>query len=116
MKAAVMMAGIILAILPSASSANPQEDAVKAVIKAIAQGEDLNAAFPGAIKADEIATLHRLARCTAHNLMKQAKGDYTVVWACGGKVALGMEVLLTGDRVASVSTMEVVRRPNVEVR
>jgi len=111
MKAAVMMAGIVLAVSPTASSANPQEDAVRAVVKAIVQGQDLNAAFPGAISAKELPTLQRLSKCTAHNLMRQAKGDYTLVWVCGPKTELGMEILLTDNRVTSVSTMEVFRAP-----
>jgi len=113
MKAAIMMAGILLAALPSASLANPQEDAVKAVVKAITQSEDLDAAFPGAISPKEIATLHLLSKCTAHNLMRQKKGDYTIVWACS-KTMLGMEVLLTGDKVTSITTMAVYRRPSFE--
>ncbi|HEY1607255.1 MAG TPA: hypothetical protein VGF77_16830 [Allosphingosinicella sp.] len=114
MKAAVTMAGIILAALPSASSANPQEDAVRAVIRAITHGEDLNAAFPGTISAKDIAALPHLSKCTAHNLIEQRKGDYTVVWACGSKIALGMEILVTDNKVTSISTMEVFRRPTFQ--
>jgi hypothetical protein len=109
-----MMAGALLAALPSVASANTEKDAVKAVIEAVSNGEDLNAAFPGAISAKEIASLRRVSKCTATNLMRQAKGRYTVVWVCGHDGALGMEVLVTGGRVASVSTMEVGRRPTRE--
>jgi hypothetical protein len=114
MKAAVILAGIAFAVLPAAASANAQEDAVKAVIEAITHGEDLPAAFPGAIGAKELSTLQRLSKCTAHNLMRQKKGDYTIVWACGEQL-LGMEVLLTDAKVTSISTMAVFRRPDVEI-
>jgi hypothetical protein len=115
MKAAVMMAGIAFAALPSASSANPQGDAVKTVVAAIAHGEDQHARFTRAIAAKDLPILQRLSACAAHNLMRQKKGDYTLVWACGSKL-LGMEVLLTDDRVTSISPMKVSRRPSVEVR
>jgi hypothetical protein len=46
--------------------------------------------------------------------MKQEKGRYTMVWDCGSKGALGMEVKVTGDRVTSVSTMDLVSRPNTD--
>lgn len=110
MKAAFVMAAIISAILPSASLANPQENAVKAVVRAVTDGEDLNAAFPGAISEKEIAALRGVSTCTADNLKRQAKGRYTVVWFCGKKAALGMEVLVADDRVTSISTMEILRR------
>jgi hypothetical protein len=112
MKSATIMVGILMAALPSAASANPEEDAVKTVIKAVTHGEDLNAAFPGAISPREIASLQRVSKCTARNLMKQQKGHYTVVWDCGSRGALGMEVVVTDARVTSVTTMEVVRRPD----
>jgi hypothetical protein len=116
MKAAVMMAGAVLAALPSVASADAQKDAVKAVVNAIKHGEDLNTTFPGAVSARETASLRRLSKCAATNLMRQAKGRYTVVWVCGREGALGMEVLVTDGRVTSVSTMEVVRRPTLETR
>lgn len=74
----------------------------------------LNAAFPGAISEKEIASLQPVSKCTPDNLMKQAKGRYTVVWFCGKKAALGMEVLVTDDGVTSVSTMEVFRRRAIQ--
>ena len=112
MKFASVPAGIMLVLLPSPSSAkaNPQEEAVKAVVAAIANGEDMIARFPGAISPKEIPTLQGLAKCTAHNLMRQKKGYYTIVWVCGAQM-LGMEILLTDGRVTSISTMEVYRRP-----
>jgi hypothetical protein len=109
-----MSTGLILAALLSASSANPQEDAVTAVVMAINKGDDLNAAFPGAISAQELPTLQRLSKCTAHNLMRQRKGDYTVVWVCDRKTELGMEVLLTDNKVTSISTSQLFRRPKLE--
>lgn len=112
MKSATIVIGLLMAALPSAASANPEEDAVKAVIKAVTHGEDLNTAFPGAISPREIASLQRVSKCTARDLMKQQKGRYTVVWDCGSKSALGMEVLVTDARVTSVTTMELVRRPD----
>lgn len=114
MKARLVTAGVFLAALPAMSAATPQELAVNGVIKAIKQGVDLNAAYPGAVSGKDVEILQRLSKCTAHNLMRQAKGRYTVVWSCGKKVALGMEVLVTDKRVTSVSTMEVFRRPAFE--
>jgi hypothetical protein len=92
MKAAAVTASILLGALPFAASASPQEDSVKAVVKAIKRGEDLAAAFPSAISEREIESLRRVAKCSALNLMRQEKGRYTVVWNCGRKGALGMEV------------------------
>ncbi|MBV8687120.1 MAG: hypothetical protein JOZ90_01120 [Alphaproteobacteria bacterium] len=116
MRNAIMMAGAVLLAAPSAASANAEADAVKAVVKAVAHGEDMAAAFPGAVTPREAASLRRLAKCAAHNLMRQAKGRYTVVWVCGHAGALGMEVVVTDGRVSSVSTMEVVARPALEPR
>jgi hypothetical protein len=42
--------------------------------------------------------------------MKQPEGHYTVVWDCGSKGALGMEVEVNDKKVSSISTMEVERR------
>ena len=112
MKAAALMAGLMAAALSSPASAGPQEEAVKAVIKAVKRGEDLGAAFPGAISAREVASLRRVSKCAATHLMKQERGRYTLVWNCGSKGALGMEVMVTDARVTSISTFEVVRRPN----
>ena len=112
MKAATLMVGFLAAALSSPASAGPQEQAVKAVIKAVKRGEDLNAAFPGAVSAREIASLRRVSKCAALNLMKQEKGRYTVVWDCGSKGALGMQVIVTDAKVTSVSTMELTSRPN----
>lgn len=111
MKAATIMAGILSAALASAAWAGPQEAAVKAVVKAVKRGEDLGAAFPGAISERESASLRRVSKCAAINLMKQDKGRYTVVWNCGPKGALGMEVRVADGRVTSISTMEVMTRP-----
>lgn len=113
MKAAIIMAaGILAAHLSSAASAAPQEEAVKAVVKAVKRGDDLGAAYPGAISAREIASLGRVSKCSATNLRKQEEGRYTVVWNCGSKGALGMEVRVLEARITSISTFEVVRRPN----
>jgi hypothetical protein len=114
LKPATIGAAILLASFSAAAAAGPQEDAVKAVIKAVKSGEDLGAAFPGAISPSEVQSLRRVAKCAAANLMRQEKGRYTVVWNCGSKGALGMEVVLVGTKVTSVSTMEVFRRPNLE--
>ena len=112
MKPAIVITGIVLAASPAALAANPDKDAVKAVIKAVKQGEDLAAAFAGAIKPTEIASLQRVATCSARNLMKQAGGYDTVVWDCGSKGALGMRVVAAQGRVTSISTMEIGMRPN----
>jgi hypothetical protein len=90
-----------------------EKDAVKSVIKAVKAGSDLSAAFPGAITAAEVASLKRVVKCYPMNLMKQEGGYYTVVWDCGSSGALGMKVVVSGSTVASISTMEVGRRPNV---
>jgi len=111
MKIAIPMAVALTALAFPASAETGAKDAVKAVVKAVKQGDDLNAAFPGAVSAREAASLRRVSRCSAQNLMKQAEGRYTVVWVCGNGGALGMEVLLTGERVTSVKTMELVSRP-----
>lgn len=112
MKAAAIMAGILAATLSSAASAGQQEEAVKGVVKAVKRGGDLGAAFPGAISAREIASLRRVSKCSATNLMRQEEGRYTVVWNCGSKGALGMEVRVGEARITSISTFEVMRRPN----
>lgn len=106
------LAGLILAAVPAASFANPEKDAAKAVIEAVKQGDDLGAAFPGAITTNEIASLQRVTKCSALNLMKQKSGYYTVVWDCGSKGALGMRVTVIGGKVASISTMEIGMQPN----
>src|SRR4051812_17987189 len=80
MKISTITAGILVTALASTASAGPQEDAVKAVIKAVKRGDDLGSAFPGAISAREIESLRRVSTCEVVNLMKQEKGRYTVVW------------------------------------
>ena len=116
MKLTVFVIGAVLAIVPAAAEARSDKDAAKAVIKAVKQGIDLSTTFPGAISAKEIASLQRVARCSAVNLMKQDDGYYTAVWDCGSKGALGMEVRVSGGSVTSISTMEVGVRPNVSRR
>jgi hypothetical protein len=103
---------MILVATPSALAANPQKDAVKALIKAIKRGEDLRVAYAGAISDREVASLSRVTKCDALNLMKQPGGEFTGVWDCGSKGALGMEVRLVADKITSISTMEVGMRPN----
>lgn len=112
MKAATIMAGILATALSSPASAGPQEGAVKGVVKAVKRGDDLGAAFPGAVSAREVASLRRVSKCSATNLMRQEQGRYTVVWNCGSKGALGMEVRVGDAGISSISTFEVVRRPN----
>lgn len=107
-----VLAGLILATFPTALSANPEKDAVKAVIKAVKQGDDLGAAYPGVITTNEIASLQRVTKCSALNLMKQKAGYYTVVWDCGSKGALGMRVAVSDGKVAAISTMEIGMQPN----
>ena len=104
--------GIGLMALPSIAMANADKDAVKAVIKAVRASEDLTALYPDAIDSREIASLARVAKCSALNLMKQKSGYYTVVWDCGAKGALGMQVAVEGGIVTAISTMEVGMRPN----
>jgi hypothetical protein len=110
MKPAILIAAAVLAASPGAAFAGPQEDAIMSLIKAVKRGDDLSTAFPGAVSAAEIASLQRVARCDALNLMKQAKGRYTVVWDCGAKGAVGMKVLVSHNKVTSVSTAQLVRR------
>ncbi|HET9640858.1 MAG TPA: hypothetical protein VFP12_16815 [Allosphingosinicella sp.] len=114
MKLSTLMAGLLFSALASAASGAPQEDAVKAVVKAVQRGDDLGIAFPGAISAREVESLRRVSKCTALNLMKQEKGRYTVVWHCGSKGALGMEVRVSDSRITSISTMEVTAHPTRE--
>ena len=113
-KAGLVVAGVFWAALPAMAAAAPPKDAVNGVIRAIKQGADLNAAYPGAVRGKDLELLQRLSQCTAHNLMRQAKGRYTVVWSCGKKVTLGMEVRVTGKQVTSVTTLEVFGRPALE--
>lgn len=114
MKSVFVMVGAVLATSPAALAASPEKNAVKAVITAIKRGENLNAAFPGSTTARENASLQRVAKCSALNLMKQAGGYYTVVWDCGSKGALGMKVVVTDGKITSVSTMEIGMRPNAD--
>ena len=117
MKPALMMTGAIAAALfPAPAAAGPERDAVKAVIRAVEQGEDLGAAFPGAISARETASLRRVSRCAAPNLMKQPGGHYTMVWDCGSKGALGMRVELIDGKVTSISTIAIGIGPNTGSR
>ena len=114
MKTRLILAAVLLTASPAVSAASGQQDVVAGVVKAVKRGDDLNAAYPGAISGQDMAALQRLSKCTAHNLMRQAKGRYTVVWSCGKKVALGMEVLVADDRVTSITTIELVRRPTLD--
>lgn len=107
MKSALFFAGLVIATFPTALLASPNKNAVKAVIKAVKQGDDLSVAFPTAITATEIASLKRVAKCSALNLMKQKGGYYTVVWDCGSKGALRMKVVVSQSSVTSISTAEV---------
>jgi len=107
-----MLLAMLLVASASDAAASPERDAVKAVIDAVKQGEDLSIAFPGAISRQEMASLQRVEKCAALNLMKQKGGHYTVVWDCGSKGVLGMSVEVTDNKVTSVSTMEVEIRPN----
>ncbi len=103
---------MLLASLPAEAAAASDKQAVRLFVKAVKQGQDLNAGFPGAVSPSEIASLSRVAKCDPLNLMKQEGGYYTLVWDCGSKGGLGMQVLLQGSRITNVSTFEVERRPN----
>lgn len=112
MKKSFCLLALFAICAPTALLAQSEKDAVKAVINAVKQGNDLGTIFPGAITAKEIASLKRVAKCAALNLMKQKAGDYTVVWDCGSKGALGMRVTVDQGKVTTISTMEVLVRPN----
>jgi hypothetical protein len=99
--------------LSSAALAGPPEDAIKALVKAVKKNEDLAAAFQGIVSPREIASLRRVAKCSAGNPMKQEAGRYAIVWSCGSGGALGMEVALDGGKIVAVSTFEVVKRPRM---
>jgi hypothetical protein len=111
-KRALVITTLFFAMPCAALAATPDKEAVKAVIKAVKQGEDLATAYPGAISAMETASLQRVSKCSALNLMKQKGGYYTVVWDCGSKGALGMKVVVTKGQVASISTMPIGIQPN----
>ena len=113
MRPALSLTAIVLAASSSPLWAGPEKDAVKAVVKAVKQGQDLEAAFPGAISSREVASLRRVSRCSAVNLMKQPAGHYTIVWDCGSKGALGMRVEMAAGKVTSISTMAIGAAPNV---
>ena len=108
-----IVAGTILALLPAVAASSPEKDAVKQVVAAVQSGENLTERFPGAVSKRELQSLRRVAACKAFNLMRQPKGYWTVVWGCEDGRMLGMEVHLKDGMVSQVSTMEVVRRPNV---
>ena len=112
MKFASVVSVLALACSSSLLAANPDKDAAKAVIAAVKQGADLMSKFPGAIDATQAASLQRVTKCSALNLMKQQGGYYTVVWDCGSKGALGMRVVVAAGKVTSISTMEIGMRPN----
>ena len=112
MRIGIVLAGLFLAASPTALAAKSDKIAVRELISAIKRGEDLSAAYPSALSEREIASLRRVAKCQATNLMKQESGRFTVVWVCGLKGALGMEVLVRDGKVTSVSTFEVERRAN----
>ena len=101
-----------LAFAGAAYAASPNEDAVKAFVKAVKRGDDLSIAYPSAVSAREVASLRRVKGCDPTNLMRQKDGRYTVVWACSGGV-LGMGVEVTEGRLKSVETFDVVKKPNV---
>lgn len=112
MRVAFFVAVLALASSSSSLAANPDKDAARAVIAAVKQGADLMSEFPGAIDATEVASLRRVTKCSALNLMKQQGGYYTVVWDCGPNGALGMKVVVAAGKVTSISTMEIEMRPN----
>ncbi len=112
MKIVTLMTAMMLASIPAEAAAASDKHAVRLFIKAVKQGQDLNAGFPGAVSPSEIASLRRVAECNALTLMKQEGGYFTVVWDCGSKGGLGMQVILEDSRIANVSTFEVERRPN----
>ena len=112
MKVASALAVFALASSSASIAANPDKDAAKAVIAAVKQGADLTLKFPGAIDATQAASLQRVTKCSALNLMKQQGGYYTVVWDCGSKGAVGMRVVVAAGKVTSISTMEIGMQPN----
>jgi hypothetical protein len=104
--------GSILLACSTAAAASSEKNAVKAVMKAVKVGGDLVSTFPAAISSKEAASLQRVAKCSALNLMKQKGGHWTVVWDCGSKGALGMRVEVTGGQVTSISTMAIGSGPD----
>lgn len=110
------LAGMALAMVPMAAPASPEKDAVKDLIKAVKQGSDLSAAYPGAVSSRENASLQRVAKCSATNLMKQQGGYYTVVWDCGSNGALAMKVVLKDGKIGMVTTEGLSMQPNVGSR
>ena len=100
-----------LALVPAAAWASPDTDAAKAFIKAVKHGDNLISGYPGVVSEREAASLDRVRECDAVNLMKQASGEYTVVWECGGG-ALGMRMTVSDGKLAHVETFEVAARPN----
>lgn len=111
MKSAMIVVAI-LAAWPAAAWADPETDAFKAVIKAVKHGDDLEAAFPGAVTASDAAALKRVRWCETVPFVKEGKGHYAMVWDCRPKTPLGMEVVVIDARVTSITTMPVVRRPD----
>lgn len=109
-----MKAALILgfALVPATAWASPDTDAAKVFIKSVKQGDDLVSGYPAVVSEREAASLARVRKCDAVNLMKQPSGDYTVVWQCGG-AALGMRLTISGGKLAHVETFEVVARPTL---
>jgi len=99
------------ALVPAMACASPDSDAAKAFIKSVKHGDDLAAGYPGVVSEREAASLARIRKCAAVNLMKQPSGDYTIVWDCGGGGALGMRMWISDGKLARVETFEVVARP-----
>ena len=116
MKYAVMICAGLLAFSAPLAAADPEKDAVKALIKSVKQGEDLTIAYPGAVSARENASLSRVAKCSANGLRKQKGGHYTVLWDCGSKGVLAMTVTLTDGKINMVFTESPIRLPNVGSR
>ena len=112
----LVLASFFLASASAAVAANPDKDAVKALIKAVKLGTDLTVTFHGAVSPRENTSLQRVAKCSATNLMKQRNGYYTVVWDCGSKGALAMRVMLTDGKIMTVSTESLGMQPNVGSR
>lgn len=112
MKTVYVVAVLGIACSSPSIAADADRDAAKSVIAAVKRNADLIAAFPGAISAPHAASLKRVAKCSAVNLMKQKAGYYTVVWDCRSKGALEMKIMVEAGRVTAISTMEIGMEPN----
>ena len=110
-KAATTMAAVLLATA-SAASAGPQEEAVRRAVKAVRQGEDLAAAFPGAISAADAAALQRASRCAPGRLKRLNGGRYIVIFKCGSNDAVAMEMRASEAGLSSISAVPLERRPS----